>query len=83
MHLRCTIIHTESTMLQLTTKQIVAQYDYLQEMVEYQEWVGYPRAIAAWRAELAAFLERYPAVDDYDSEGNYIGTVRNENGWTP
>ena len=39
--------------------------------------------LAAWRAELAAFLERYPAVDDYDSEGNYIGTVRNENGWTP
>lgn len=70
-------------MMQLTTKQIVAQYDYLLEMVEYQERVGNPRAVAAWKAELAAFLKRYPAIDDYDSEGNYIGAVRNENGWTP
>ena len=33
--------------------------------------------------ELEEFLRQWPAIDDYDSQGNYIGTVRNENGWTP
>ena len=49
-------------MLNLTTAQQVAAYNHLVEWVEYHEWVGYPRAIAAWRAELAAFVERHPGI---------------------
>ncbi len=33
--------------------------------------------------KLREFEEKYPAIDYYDSKGNYIGPVRNENGWTP
>lgn len=28
------------------------------------------------------FLRDYPAIDNYDSYGNYVGPVHNENGWT-
>lgn len=29
------------------------------------------------------FLREYPAIDNYDSYGNYVGPIRNESGWTP
>jgi hypothetical protein len=28
------------------------------------------------------FLARFPNIPNYDSKGNWIGNVRNENGWT-
>jgi hypothetical protein len=31
---------------------------------------------------LRDFMERFPGIVNYDSKGNYIGNVRNENGWT-
>jgi hypothetical protein len=32
---------------------------------------------------LEQFLSIYPGIPNYDSEGNWIGPVSNENGWTP
>lgn len=32
---------------------------------------------------LKDFLAKHPNVPNYDSRGNWIGSVRNENGWTP
>jgi hypothetical protein len=31
---------------------------------------------------LKDFLRKWPNIASYDSKGNYIGNVRNENGWT-
>jgi hypothetical protein len=31
---------------------------------------------------LKDFLKKWPNIANYDSRGNYIGNVRNENGWT-
>lgn len=30
---------------------------------------------------LQDFLKRFPNIANYDSKGNWIGNVRNENGW--
>jgi hypothetical protein len=57
--------------------ELVAQWNDLLERVE-----DAPDCPIARRA-LERFERKYPAIDDYDSAGNYIGTVRNENGWTP
>jgi len=32
---------------------------------------------------LKEFLKKYPGIVDYDSKGNWIGPMSNENGWTP
>jgi hypothetical protein len=32
---------------------------------------------------LKEFLREWPNIANYDSKGNFIGNVRNENGWTP
>jgi len=32
---------------------------------------------------LKEFLKKYPEIDNYDSKGNWIGPMSNENGWTP
>lgn len=32
---------------------------------------------------LKDFLKIWPNIESYDSKGNYVGSVRNENGWTP
>jgi hypothetical protein len=66
-----------------TTEQIialVAQYDRLLEAVE-TAGTDFDSAAAEW--ELENFLRDYPGIPDYDNRGNYIGSVRNENGWTP
>jgi hypothetical protein len=63
-----------------TTEQIialVAQYDRLLETLERE-----PHSVFAQGA-LTRFLRDYPGIPDYDNRGNYIGSVRNENGWTP
>jgi hypothetical protein len=31
---------------------------------------------------LEEFLREYPGIVNYDSRGNWIGSVANENGWT-
>lgn len=31
----------------------------------------------------AAVIKSYPNLIDYDAKGNFVGSVRNENGWTP
>jgi hypothetical protein len=38
---------------------------------------------SADRAALVEFLQKYPAIDNYDDLGNYIGAVAYENGYTP
>lgn len=55
----------------------VAEYDRLLEVIERE-----PKSVFA-EAALTRFVRKYPAVMDYDSKGNYIGEVSNENGWTP
>ena len=32
---------------------------------------------------LSEFLRKFPGIDNYDSAGNYVGPIANENGWTP
>lgn len=32
---------------------------------------------------LKEFLKKYPGIPNYDSKGNWIGPMSNENGWTP
>ena len=31
----------------------------------------------------ARVLKSYPNLCNYDAKGNYVGSVANENGWTP
>jgi len=31
---------------------------------------------------LKDFLRQWPGIPNYDSKGNWVGNVRNENGWT-
>jgi hypothetical protein len=38
-------------------------------------WVQY-------RSVAKRILRQFPALHDYDSKGNYVGHVANENGWT-
>ena len=37
-----------------------------------------------WHSKMALknFLAKHPNVPNYDSKGNWVGNVRNENGWT-
>lgn len=57
----------------------VAEYNRLLEVIEGDD----PYAAIDAENDLEDLLERYPNVADYDERGNYIGEVRNENGWTP
>ena len=34
-------------------------------------------------AEFAEALEMFPHLINYDRKGGWVGTVSNENGWTP
>lgn len=47
-----------------------------------------PRIIGRYRAEARRIKDRIahlsnPVLPDYDESGNFIGQVKNENGWTP
>ena len=55
---------------------LVAKYEALEAAHEAAPSVDTEQAIDD-------FLRLHPVVYDYDARGNYIGTVRNENGWTP
>lgn len=56
---------------------LVQLYDRLLEKLERE-----PHSVFA-QGELTRFKRKYPTIDDYDASGNYVGRVRNENGWTP
>ena len=55
--------------------QLVAQYEILLGNYELQPDNHSKKA-------LQDFLKRFPNIANYDSKGNWIGNVRNENGWT-
>jgi len=55
-------------------KSIVAQYELLLDNYELQPDNHTANA-------LQVFLREYPGVKDFDSEGNFVGTPRNEDGW--
>jgi hypothetical protein len=55
-------------------KSVVAQYELLLQNYEFQ-----PDNHTAFA--LQAFLVEFPCIKDFDSEGNYVGPVRNENGF--
>jgi hypothetical protein len=59
-------------------EEIIAAVALYNQLLEEAE-LGFHRADEA----LAAFLRKFPAIDNYDSNGNYVGPVANENGWTP
>ena len=54
---------------------LVAQYNTLLENYEIQPDNHSSRV-------LKEFLKAFPNIPNYDSVGNYIGPVANENGWT-
>jgi hypothetical protein len=54
--------------------QLVAQYEILLGNYELQPDNHSKKA-------LQDFLKRFPNIANYDSKGNWIGNVRNENGW--
>jgi hypothetical protein len=56
--------------------ELVAQYEVLMDNYELQPDNHSKKA-------LKDFLARFPNIPNYDSKGNWIGNVRNENGWTP
>lgn len=55
--------------------ELVAQYEILLGNYELQPDNHSKKA-------LQDFLKRFPNIANYDSKGNYIGNVRNENGWS-
>jgi hypothetical protein len=57
-------------------RELIAQYYVLMDNYELQPDNHSKRA-------LKDFLDRFPTVPNYDEKGNWIGNVRNENGWTP
>lgn len=54
---------------------LVARYNLLLDRAELGDEFA--------EEDLELFLEEYPNIANYDSRGNYIGRVYNENGWTP
>ena len=59
--------------------RLVAEYDRLCEAnVEYPDDFDIQES-------LEKFCEEYPGIAAglWDSKGNYVGPLRNENGWTP
>jgi len=54
---------------------LVAEYEALLERVEEGDLFA--------EEDLELFLEDYPNIGSYDSRGNFVGSVSNENGWTP
>lgn len=58
---------------------LVAEYNRLLDVIEGDD----THAALDAENDLEELFRQYPALDDYDSEGNYVGEVRNENGWTP
>ena len=57
-------------------RELIAQYNVLMDNYELQPDNHSKRA-------LNDFLARFPNIPNYDSKGNWVGNVRNENGWTP
>lgn len=55
---------------------LVAHYEVLLDNYELQPDNHSSKA-------LKEFLAKYPGIPNYDSQGNWIGSVSNENGWTP
>jgi len=56
--------------------ELIAQYGILCDNYELQPDNHSKKA-------LKDFLERFPSIPNYDYKGNWVGNVRNENGWTP
>lgn len=59
--------------------ELVAQYEKLLDAVESADLAQAEIA----EGELDDFMSRFPNIANYDSRGNYVGSMSNENGWTP
>jgi hypothetical protein len=59
-------------------KEIIATVALYNQLLDEAELGSYPADEI-----LAEFLHKFPGIDNYDSNGNYVGAVANENGWTP
>ena len=54
---------------------LVAEYEAILERVEEGDLFA--------EEDLELILEDYPGIPNYDSRGNFVGSMSNENGWTP
>ncbi len=68
---------TDRTITREELIDLVNQYEALCNFVD-----AHPDNETAAR-ELYYLTDAYPNIHLYDNKGNYIGPVRNENGWTP
>jgi len=59
--------------------ELVAQYELLLDAVESADLAQAEIA----EGELDDFVSRFPGIVNYDSKGNWVGSMRGENGWTP
>jgi hypothetical protein len=66
------------TMTKMTIA-LVAHYSQLLDRLESEDVNISSQA----EIDLEVFLEEYPTVMNYDINGNYVGPIANENGWTP
>jgi hypothetical protein len=76
--MRYYIIEKRRKQMTITTENLiilVARYNLLLDRAELGDEFA--------EKDLDLFLEEYPNIGNYDSRGNYIGRVYNENGWTP
>ena len=64
------------TLTRTEISELVAQYEILLGNYELQ-----PDNHSS--KHLKDFLRQWPGIPNYDSNGNWIGSVSNENGWTP
>lgn len=61
-----------------TRQEIIATVTLYNQLLDEAE-------LGSYRADevLNEFLRKFPGIDNYDSNGSYVGPVANENGWTP
>lgn len=62
----------------LSIRELVAEYDRLLDA-----FLTAPREdLTAADKALSDFIKEYPGIVDYDSDGNWIGPMSYENGWS-
>lgn len=75
--------HIEFWQRQLENEERKIEYarNCLEHRMRHQEWLT--DHLKYLKAKRAIHRMGRSETDNYDSKGNWIGNVRNENGWTP
>lgn len=69
--------------MQNQAKMIAAIVGEYQSLMARLEAADTHEKAAQAEESLEYFLTKYPNPWHYDDQGNYVGPVSNENGWTP